>query len=280
MLIQNTIERTTIVTEFPATDVRYWQREPNRASRKHAIISVIIPTLTEEKLIQRAKEIFTNELCEEYSLELIVSDGGSKDSTTHIAQQFADVIVQHTATRRQTISEGRNRGAEIAGGETLVFINADTIPAEPRVFFKFVHDWTLYNGKYKNSNALACPVEVMPSERKWSDVLFHNFFNSYLKVLSLIGAGVGRGECQIVRKEVFNYVGGYKSLLIAGEDFELFNRVAKHNQISIINELLVYESPRRYRKFGYPRILWQWFVNFIGATLFQRSFSKEWEPVR
>ncbi len=213
-------------------------------------------------------------------MELIVSDGGSSDATVSMAREVADLVIVHVEERRQTIAEGRNAGARAARGEILIFINADTIPAEPGVFFYFVERWRIRQGKFGDRDALACPVEVNPSERKWSDVLFHTFFNNYLKLISLLNIGVGRGECQIVRRSVFEEVGGYNQRLAAGEDFDLFARIAKHHSIAIANELLVYESPRRYRRYGYVRILWSWFMNWVGATFFSRSVSKEWEVVR
>ena len=253
----------------------------NRAEpRDDVMISVVIPVFKEEKLLPRLLECLTDELRSRFRLEVIVSDGGSNDSTVSIAKEHADVVVTHTEQRRQTIAEGRNKGAEFAQGRTIVFINADTIPAEATVFFSHILSWANREGKYHLFDALACPVEVIPSERKWSDVVFHNFFNNYLKMLSMLGIGVGRGECQIISKEIFTSIGGYNAQLAAGEDFDLFMRIAKRKKIAVANELLVYESPRRYRRYGYRKILWSWFMNWFGATFLKKSISKEWEPVR
>ena len=50
--------------------------------------------------------------------EIIISDGGSTDSTIIIAEKYADHIAKHEdVTHRQTIAEGRNNGAAIASGE-------------------------------------------------------------------------------------------------------------------------------------------------------------------
>ncbi|MBL7997406.1 MAG: glycosyltransferase [Candidatus Kapabacteria bacterium] len=259
-------------------DVTVWKRNAEPVTKPR--ISIILPMLHEEKLIAKTLAAFPEPLCREFNVEIVVSDGGSTDMSVAIASETADVVITHTAARRQTIAEGRNRGAEAASGETLVFINADTTPAEPRVFLQIIAEWTQRQGKYASAAALACPVEVTPSERKWSDVLFHNFFNNYLKVLSLLGFGVGRGECQIIRTAAFHAVQGYNAHLAAGEDFDLLQRIAKSETIALANELLVYESPRRYRTFGYMRILGQWFMNWVGATFLQKSISKEWTPVR
>ena len=67
--------------------------------------------------------------------------------------------------------------------------------------------------------------------------------------------GMGRGECHIVKRELFERAGGYDESLGAGEDFELYTRrLRKYGKIVICKDLTVYESPRRYRKFGYIRV--------------------------
>ncbi|MFM7774074.1 MAG: glycosyltransferase [Candidatus Kapaibacterium sp.] len=245
-----------------------------------ARISVIVPVLQEEKILAQSLGLFTQELRQRYAIELVVSDGGSTDATVDIAKRFADVVVVHSATRRQTIAEGRNRGAEVASGSVLVFLNGDSFPAMPVVFFDFIEEWSRSEGKYARHDVMACPVEVLPNERKWSDVLFHSFFNTVLKVLTLMNFGVGRGECQIVKPEIFREVGGYNAGLAAGEDFDFIARIARNHSVAIANELLVYESPRRYRRYGYVPILWSWFMNWVGASLFKRSYSREWTVVR
>ena len=91
---------------------------------------------------------------------------------------------------------------------------------------------------------------------------------------------MGRGECHIIKRDFFNLVGGYDESIYAGEDFELYKRLIKHGKILYINNLIVYESPRRYRKFGYHRVCWDWLRNSIWILIFKRSLSRTWEQVR
>ena len=44
-------------------------------------VSVVIPTLNEEKLLPRMLGQFTPELAARYGIEIVVSDGGSIDRT-------------------------------------------------------------------------------------------------------------------------------------------------------------------------------------------------------
>lgn len=248
----------------------------------HPRISVIIPALNEEKLIARTLDCFPRELRQRYNIELIVSDGGSRDSTIEIAREHADVVVQHTEPRRQTIAEGRNRGAEHATGDLLVFINADTIPRDPARFMQAlmaISDKGIGEAGTRLV-AYACPVQVGPEERRASDVLFHGFFNNYVRVLNSIGLGMGRGECQVIWSTPFRRAGGYNNLMTAGEDFDLFKRLTGHGGIGHSWDLCVYESPRRFRRYGYMRVLAEWTANALAVIFLRRSISKEWEEVR
>lgn len=243
-----------------------------------AAISVIIPTKNEEKLLGECLAMFTPERKREFALEVIVSDGASTDATISIATSLADKVVIHEdPTRRQTIAEGRNRGAECASGDILMFLNADSRLADidyflGRVRSRFFTDISL--------SALAVKVKIRPTEEKLSDKLFHGFFNQYVKCLNRLGLGMGRGECQIIRRSTFEKVGGYNNSLAAGEDFELYNRLHKIGKVEYDGTLLVYESPRRYRKYGYTKVYFQWIQNGFSVLFKKRAVSEVWEEVR
>ncbi|MBK8553919.1 MAG: hypothetical protein IPL53_23900 [Ignavibacteria bacterium] len=127
---------------------------------------------------------------------------------------------------------------------------------------------------------LHAAIEVFPEELKLADKLFHSFYNNYVAILNKFFLGMGRGECHIVRKEIFNLSGGYDEKLAAGEDFDLYKRLRRSGRIKFRKDIVVYESPRRYRKFGYARVFWDWTINSISVFLFKRSISTKWEAVR
>ena len=91
---------------------------------------------------------------------------------------------------------------------------------------------------------------------------------------------MGRGECQVVRRDIFEKVQGYNDRIVAGEDFDLFLRISKISKVIFERKMLVYESPRRFRKYGYLKTIFFWFVNSLTVWWFGKSVSKEWEAVR
>ena len=198
-----------------------------------------------------------------------------------IAKKYTDNIVIHSdKSRRQTIAEGRNEGARIAKGDVFVFINGDTFPDNPELFFKEIYDWTLNKKDYSNCVALACKVFVEENERIFWDYVFYPLHNSYVRLLNFIGMGMCRGECQIIRAEAFKKVNGYNPKIAAGEDFDLYTRLVKIGKVKFVNDIQVFESPRRFRKYGYIRVLFSWTVNSLSVMLKGKSQSDEWEAVR
>ncbi|HVZ40739.1 MAG TPA: glycosyltransferase [Candidatus Kapabacteria bacterium] len=246
----------------------------------HPTISIIVPALNEEKLIETTLRAFPPEILARCNAEVIVSDGGSHDRTVEIAERFADVVVVHTEQRRQTIAEGRNRGAEYATGDLLVFINADTVPRDVKAFARTLLEIATQGAMDMRTVAYACPVEVTPQERRLSDRIFHGFFNNYVRFLNLLRVGMGRGECQVIWRDAFVAVGGYNNAMVAGEDFELYSRLARRGRIGHSEAFYVYESPRRFRRYGYVRVLFSWTINALAVIFLRRSMSHQWEEVR
>lgn len=209
-----------------------------------------------------------------FGIEVVVSDGGSTDRTVEIARRFADKVVESKG--RQNISKGRNIGARAARGDVLVFINADTHIDRIEQFF----DEMLRIIQEPEVVAATCRVGVYPDEERLSDRLFHAACHVLFYLENILGLGMGRGECHVIRKSTFHSIGGYNEEIAAGEDFELFVRLKRKGRIVYASHLRVNESPRRYRKYGYIKIGVLWFLNSISVLLFRRSLNKEWEAVR
>jgi len=246
-------------------------------SEEYLKYSIIIPTLNEEKLLPNLLNQLNNiSLKEKYDYEIIISDGGSIDKTIELALCRSDVVKVHTGKERQNIAKGRNEGAKFAKGEILVFLNGDVKLSDTEKFFYFIEN----NFVKTDFIAMTCIVKVFKEEEKFSDILFHSIYNTYFYILNLLGVGMGRGECQVIKKKYFELVNGNNEVLDAGEDFDLFKRIRKHGKILFAKDICIYESPRRYRKLGYSGVTWSWIKNSISIIFRNKSLSKEWEQVR
>jgi glycosyltransferase involved in cell wall biosynthesis len=245
-------------------------------SRSEQRISVIVPALNEEKLLERMLRQFTPDLVGRFGLEIVVSDGGSTDGTLGIARRHAHTVVENTEGIKQTISMGRNLGARGAAGDIFVFLNADTLVKDVGLFFTTI----LRELPAPGLAALTCSVEVYPWEQTRADRIFHGFYNWFFHSMNRVGMAMGRGECHVMKREVFERVHGYADRIAAGEDYDMFRRLEKVGFVRFLHELVVYESPRRYRRYGYAWVTASWFMNFLAVFFLKRSILSEWKPVR
>ncbi len=241
--------------------------------------SIIVPVLNEEKLLpaflRNVKEVVAGG--EHYRSELIIADGGSCDSSLGIVAQQADIVLDLSGKTVNNIASGRNAGAKEARGDLLIFCNADVIFDEPARFLERL------DTEFKEDEemvALAAWVETFPEEEKLADKLFHSFYNHYFRLLNQLGVGMGRGECIVVRKKSFFEAGGFDEAFPAGEDFELFNKLIRLGRVKYSKAVKVFESPRRFREYGYLKVTALWTVNATSVYFRKRSVSTKWKQVR
>lgn len=238
------------------------------------MISIIIPTLNEEKIIEK-----TLKSLREYQgdYEIIVSDGKSTDKTIEIAKKYTDRIVIYKDAIRQTIGKGRNDGASIAIGEYLVFIDADVYIKNPNIFFEKSLKFFAQN---RNCIAITTYIKVFPECETTSDkIIWWCLNSSYIFLNNIIGIGGASGEFQMIRTEAFRKVKGFNEFLIGGEDHELFRRLTQIGKTHFEKNLTVYHTGRRGHKLGWPK--------FVGVLILaslpmfiKKYFLKEWSVIR
>jgi glycosyltransferase involved in cell wall biosynthesis len=236
------------------------------------MLSIIIPTLNEESVIEKTVKTLKAAMPAPY--EIIVSDGRSKDRTVALAKACADKVVEYSGTVRQTIAAGRNAGAKAASGEFLAFMDADCSIPGPEFFFAKILKHFERDPKLVAVNVA---IRILPGAETFADWVIYNLFNDYLWFVNdVLHIGMAAGEFQMVRKEVFDRIGGYNESLAAAEDVELFNRLSRIGRVRYEKGLKIYHTGRRVHKVGWPRLLWQWNMNTISVALTGRACSKSW----
>ena len=241
-----------------------------------ALVSIVVPTLNEEKLLPQMLGQFTSDLIARHGIQIVVSDGGSTDRSLEIARRMAHAVVENTGGVKQTIAIGRNEGAMRAAGEVLVFLNADTRIKDPEGFFPAVLTALAAPGVV----GVTCSVRVYPEEERPIDRRFHGFYNWFFRMMNLVGMGMGRGECHVMTRDTFRRVHGYAGRIAAGEDYDMFRRLRALGRVQFLDNVVVYESPRRYRRYGYAYVTASWFLNFLSVFFLRRSILSEWKPIR
>jgi glycosyltransferase involved in cell wall biosynthesis len=242
-------------------------------------VSIIIPSRNEAKYIAATLSQFENML-EHHNLEIIVSDANSTDGTVELVQNFAQRfpgrVLLAQKPGKQNIAIGRNYGASKATGDILFHTDADVRIPNPEGFFPNI----LRIFDNPNVVATTTPIWVYPEESRLKDKLYHIAMNSTILMSFGIGLYLAKGECQLVRKDVFDRIGGYSEHLVAGEDCNLFYRLCKEGRIVYSRQLSVFHSPRRFRQYGYTRLSFIYLREAIWMAMGRRSYVKEWEAVR
>ncbi|NUO19059.1 TIGR04283 family arsenosugar biosynthesis glycosyltransferase [bacterium] len=221
-------------------------------------VSVIIPTLNEEKRLPKLLEFLA---LEQPRPEVIVVDGGSLDHTRDKAEIWADKVLVTGAGRGRQL----NLGAEHARGDILWFLHADSEP--PR-------------------HSVAKILEVMHNRPELSGGAFRLKFDRSSLSLRAIAYGANirsrvfsmpwGDQGLFVRKPVFMELGGFPDWPVM-EDFAFQRKLAKHGKTTLMKEPLV-TSARRYEKLGTMKAmamnfntLW-WYYRGKSAEEMQKKF--------
>ena len=237
-------------------------------------VSFIIPALNEEKRIASLIDDIRL-LGDKFRYEIIVSDGYSNDRTVQIAQDKGVTVVYDNPLSPKTIANGRNTGASVASGDIFIFCDADTVIKDPAFFMSRVME-TLADEKIVGG---APSLKIFPEETILKDKIFHFLFNGIVKFSFSTTVPICGGQCQIVRRSAFIEAGGYNENIVHGEDSDFFRKLRKSGKLHFFSDLVVYESARRYRHFGYITLLFEGAFSLVYQQLFKKNIFSEWRRV-
>jgi len=194
------------------------------------MLSVIVPTLNEEKYIERCLKAIRNQRYENY--ELIISDGNSLDRTVEISKKYTEKII---ISPKRGIGIQQNIGAKNAKGNILIFVHADVV-IKNALFEKIVK---AVSEGYIGGGA---EVEIEGTDFKYR--LFNVFFRKLNNVLNRINI-IASGDVLFFKKDAFIKNEGFRDVFF--EDGDLFFRVRKNGRIIQLDEKISV-SNRRFKK--------------------------------
>jgi GT2 family glycosyltransferase len=135
--------------------------------------------------------------------------------------------------------------------------------------------------KNQNIIALNVSVRILESFETMVDRIILGFLNyMFLVFNNFLSIGASSGEFQMIRADAFGKVRGFNENLVAGEDHEMFRRLAKIGKTYSEKTLTVYQDGRRVHAIGWPKLLWIWTHDSISVLFLKKSKSKEWMSVR
>ncbi|MDR4507943.1 MAG: TIGR04283 family arsenosugar biosynthesis glycosyltransferase [Candidatus Brocadiaceae bacterium] len=202
-------------------------------------ISIIIPTLNEEKTLARCLESIAGNS----DIEIIVSDGGSTDETREIIKRHKDVKVVSSLKGRGV---QMNTGASYSNGEILLFLHADCI-ISPRALLNI-------GDVFQNKKIVGGAFRI----KLLSDKLPYRFIETGINLRSKLFKLPYGDQGLFVKRSVFMEIGCFKKMNVC-EDLDFIYRLKKRGKIAILDEKIL-SSVRR------------WEMNGIVRTTFRNQF--------
>lgn len=197
------------------------------------MLSIVIPTLNEEKYLAILLKEIKNQNFNDY--EIIVADAGSKDKTDEIAKYFGCKI-----TKGGLPAKGRNEGGKIARGEILLFLDADNIYLPEKFLEKLIFEF-----KKRNLSVASFPIRP---QGNWFDKLAYKIYNFWTKLTQNFLAHATNAV--LVKKEIFEKIKGFDEEIKIGEDHDFARRASKVSKFGFIEIEPVLTSTRRFERDG------------------------------
>ena len=217
-------------------------------------ISVIVPTLNEEKYITRCLRSLMRQTYEG-DYEVIVVDGGSTDKTVELAEDLADRVL----VRPGPAGFARNEGARNASDDIYAFLDADTMAST---------QWLENMEESFNSNCYVSCVTgpTYPYEgNRWDHVAYIIVTQWLSRISAKVGLPHVPGFNCAYRKTPFWKVGGFDEKRRLSEDIILSTKIRKEGQVRFSKDMVAYTSLRRIKKHGYPYLTTFYVINGLIA---------------
>lgn len=198
------------------------------------LVSVIIPTYNRAAMVQQA---IASVLAQTFTdFECIVVDDGSPDDTAAALQPLvAAGRIRYVRQANAGLSAARNHGIREARGAYITFLDDDDI-YEPDKLAKqaayldahpdamLVHCWFTKFSEQAANLGLRKP--------DWFQGQLYPAILSYWRMLMAT-------PCVMLRREVFDVIGGFDESLRYAEDLDMWRRVARHYAFYIVPASLV-----------------------------------------
>ncbi len=217
------------------------------------MLSIVIPTLNEEKYLKRLLEDLAQQTYKDY--EIIIADAHSRDKTKEVAAAYNARVVEGGLLPR-----GRNKGAQVARGNLILFLDADL--SLPENFLETAL------GSFEKRKLDVASFFLVPSPPSClAKILFNLFFN-YPAII--LGRAWPRGAMAIlVKKEFHDSLKGFDEKIKIGEDNDYFRRAGRKGIFGFIKTAKVRASLRRYQREGWLRtglkyVFMELYMDFFG----------------
>lgn len=219
------------------------------------MLSVVIPTYNEEEYLPRLLASLRDQAFRDF--EVIVADSHSIDHTRDIAAKFGARVVDGGRP-----GVGRNRGAAVARGDAILFLDADVVLPDSGFL-----QTTLAEFRERGLGIATCRVD--PMSARPVDRIFHGIYNAFMTATARF-VPHAPGFCIFVRKTVHDAISGFDEAITLAEDHDYAARAGKTGRFGVLKSYKVPVSVRRFDRDGRLNTA----VKFLLCELHMRTCGK------
>ncbi len=230
-------------------------------------VSVVIPTYNEESGLEAFLSQFASQTLPREDFEIIVVDGDSTDATREIASRYADRVIRQQS---KGIGGARNDGAAVSKSPVIATTDADV--ALPRDWLERILGW------FEDPDVVAVCGPDGPIEDGLKAQVTFLFLRALIRAFARLGVYTTGGGNSAFRRDVFQRIGGYRSLPHS-DDVEIAFRLKREGLVVYDPGLFVRVSTRRMEKNGYMSTLLTWLKGdlkvMFGGQIEDSSYARQ-----
>jgi glycosyltransferase involved in cell wall biosynthesis len=239
-------------------------------SEDRPFVSVIIPTFNRVDLLKETVQSVRNQTFRDF--ELIVVNDGSSDGTSQWLNGQTDLRV--VSQENSGIAASRNKGARVASGHWLAFLDHDDLWAREKLEIQ-----AAFAKDNPDVGLLAVRHERLgkkyrePSRTSWirGDLFVKEFSESFIHTSSVM-----------IRADVFKEIGGFPTCYRFADEFHVWLQIAAAYPVAYFNRPLVfirlYEANTSHNRVGvrtdtYDILMKNYDPQRIPKTVFLRTLA-------
>lgn len=215
------------------------------------VISVIIPTVNRKQWVCDAIDSVLKQSFKDY--EIIVVDDGSTDGTSDLLRQKYGDQIRLFRTAGSNAPTAKNYGAGYARGEFIAFLDDDDLWYPE----KLEKQWRLMCSQDSSVGMVGggCDYFDIDGAPYWKPTIPQaevTYEQCCIKVHM-----PGSGSNELIRKSVFEEVGGLDNSLTRGEDRDCWIKIARRYRILMVQDITcsirIHSTPRKNVNFSVIR---------------------------
>ncbi len=238
---------------------------------KKPALSVVIPTLNEEKYIGHLLKALEEQTFQNF--EVIVVDGNSKDKTQDIVKSFKKLNIKLVVEKKKGIGLARNSGAKKASGDILLFLDADVLMRKS--FLKNCLN------EFESRFLEVSTARSEPMSHDFKDYMYHVIQSGVIRAAQYFSP-LAAGYCIFCTRRLHERIGGFDEQVPLGEDVDYVERAGQLGKFRVMRSSKILVSVRRFKKEGWTNAwskymgagLYRIFKGNVKSDIFKYDFGK------